>query len=141
MALTIDELRHNIDQPGGYVSDRRLCLAEDGETIVEETDPRARMLLVPKGGTVPRAVAIKLGLLAADPPAGSPADDEGEDGGPEGNPGAPNAGNAREVVARIAGSHDAALVGAILGAEEASEKPRATVVAAAKSRLDALARS
>ncbi len=41
----------------------RLWLAADGETVVEEGDPRAATLLIAPGQTMPRADAERYGLL------------------------------------------------------------------------------
>ena len=68
MALVIDEIRQRVDGPGeAYVSPVRLCLTAD-ERVVEDTDPDAVILLVPKGGTLPKAVAEKYGLVGEPTP-------------------------------------------------------------------------
>lgn len=45
-----------------YTSDRRLYLAADGETVVEEGDPRAATLLVGEGGQLSVEDAARYGL-------------------------------------------------------------------------------
>lgn len=58
-----------------YTSDRRLFLAADGVTVVEEGDARAATLLVGEGGQLSDADARRYGLIAdeakakASPPA------------------------------------------------------------------------
>lgn len=60
-----------------WTADRRLYLAADGVTVVEEGDPRKASLLVPVGGTLPMERARALGLIvepaAAEEPQGKPA--------------------------------------------------------------------
>lgn len=46
-----------------WIADRRLYLAADGITVVEEGDSRKASLLVPVGGTLPMERARDLGLL------------------------------------------------------------------------------
>lgn len=45
-----------------FLSDRRLCLTADYQTVVEDGDPRAAFLLVGKGGAVSVAMAERYGL-------------------------------------------------------------------------------
>ncbi len=45
-----------------YVSEKRLYLADDGKTVVEEGDPRAATLLVGVGGTLSDEDAKRYGL-------------------------------------------------------------------------------
>lgn len=63
-----------------YKADRRLFLDESKTIAVEESDPRARYLLVGEGGEIPIDEARKYGLVedkpkhaeAAEPPATEP---------------------------------------------------------------------
>lgn len=60
-----------------WTADRRLYLAADGVTVVEEGDSRRASLLVPVGGTLPMERARELGLIteaapAAEEPRGKP---------------------------------------------------------------------
>jgi hypothetical protein len=45
-----------------WKSDRRLYLAEDGQTVVEEGDPRAATLLVGEGGELSAEDAKRYGV-------------------------------------------------------------------------------
>lgn len=49
-------------EPVGLIADRRLCLAGDQKTVVEEGDPRAAFLLVAEGSVIPTIDASALGL-------------------------------------------------------------------------------
>lgn len=52
-----------------YITDRRHYLAADGETVVEEGDPRAAILLFGMGAEVSDADAARYGLKAKAPAA------------------------------------------------------------------------
>jgi hypothetical protein len=57
-----------------YIATRRLYLAADGQTVVEEGDPRAATLLVGVGGQLSDADAARYGLLTSpDPEPGEKA--------------------------------------------------------------------
>lgn len=62
-----------------FKSDKRLWLTADGATVVEDGDPRARVLLVAAGGEIDDALAKKFGLpeytQAAHEHAQAPADE------------------------------------------------------------------
>ena len=51
---------------GGITSDRRLFLADDEKTLVEDGDPRARWLLCAPGNQIPAADAKRLELAVED---------------------------------------------------------------------------
>lgn len=51
---------------GGIVADRRLYLAADKATVVEDGDPRAAFLLCGVGGEIPAKEAERLGLSVQD---------------------------------------------------------------------------
>lgn len=51
---------------GAMVSDRRLYLAADEQTLVEDGDPRSRFLLCTRGGDIPADQVRRLGLELVD---------------------------------------------------------------------------
>lgn len=65
-----------------WMPDRRLCLTEDRERVVEETDADARSLWAVPGTPVPMAEAIRLGAVKASK-AKAEAPAENEDQGEE----------------------------------------------------------
>lgn len=62
------EIRRSGNQSGGssLTADRRLYLASDRETLVEEGDVRAAFLLVGAGDGIPASEAQRLGLSVRD---------------------------------------------------------------------------
>lgn len=50
----------------GLIADRRLYLAADNETVVEDGDPRAAFLLSGPGGEIPGPEVERLGLTGKD---------------------------------------------------------------------------
>lgn len=62
------EIQLQASQGGGgsIISDRRLCLASDRHTVVEETDVRAASLLCPAGGMISSDDAARLCLELVD---------------------------------------------------------------------------
>lgn len=65
MGVEITDSRREKKAMSNYIAERRLYLAEDEKTVVEEGDPRAAFLLAPEGGEVPEDRAIELGLMKA----------------------------------------------------------------------------
>lgn len=68
-----------------WTSDRRLCLTEDGDRLVEENDPDARTLWAAVGSRVPMAEAVRLRAVGGQvdegpkpPAAKAPVADEPE---------------------------------------------------------------
>lgn len=61
MALDIKTLRKE-PKDGLYVSDKRLCLTEDGKVVAGD-DPKAATLLVGEGSVIPAEVAARYGLI------------------------------------------------------------------------------
>ena len=64
MALKIEASQ--ISLSGMITSDRRLCLAADEKTVVEDGDADARFLLCSAGGEIPPATVKRLGLEVTD---------------------------------------------------------------------------
>jgi hypothetical protein len=61
------------ERPPVYISDRRLYLAEDKSTVVEEGDLRARTLLVGEGSEIEQTTAHALGIELVDGKLETPA--------------------------------------------------------------------
>jgi hypothetical protein len=62
MAIKVNTLRQKAEAMKGLIADRRLWLAADKKTVVEDSDPRAAFLLCAPGQTVSQADCDRLGL-------------------------------------------------------------------------------
>lgn len=55
------EFKEIKSESAGFIATEKLWLTKDGK-IVRDGDPRAAMLLAPKGGVIPQKLATRLGL-------------------------------------------------------------------------------